>query len=74
MSLDEDVHYGTRVRIRRVAGFADLYADTGVPVPEAPRTTEKKKFRTAVVEMDDWTLRAVREYDRNRSGGIVNGE
>jgi hypothetical protein len=56
--------------IRRTDGFADLYADSGIPEPEAPRIKKSVKFKVAVEQFTDDDLRAIREYDRARHGGF----
>lgn len=61
------------VIIQRFSGFAELYADSGVPEVEAPKSKKDVKFKTAIDQMDDLDLAAVREYDRARYGGIING-
>lgn len=61
------------VVIRKIDGFAELYADTGIPEATPPRHRDMLKFREAVEQFDDDDLSAIREYDRARSGGYVNG-
>lgn len=60
-------------QIPRGPEFDDLYADSGTPPAEAPRHRSKLKFRTAVEQFDDIDLQAIREYDRAKYGGFVNG-
>lgn len=69
--MESDVRLESPVIITRFPGFTDLYADSGVPEPEAPKSKENLKFRAAVDQMDDLDLAAIREYDRARYGGIV---
>jgi hypothetical protein len=72
-AMDSDTNSKKPVTIHRFPGFAELYEDTGIPEAKAPRSKENVKFRTAIEQFDDDDLRAIREYDRARSGGIVNG-
>ena len=68
-----DEGYAPHRLIRKIDGFADLYADTGIPETNAPRHRDKMKFRVAVEQFDDADLAAIREYDRAKYGGFVNG-
>ncbi|MGH7239210.1 MAG: hypothetical protein ACREHG_03980 [Candidatus Saccharimonadales bacterium] len=64
-------NYFDIVSIRRGEGFKELYADTGLTAVEdipAPNSGESED------DMGEWTFRAIKEYDRKRSGGIVGGE
>jgi hypothetical protein len=58
------------VTIHRFPGFAELYADTGIPEVEAPKAKEKLRFTAAVYDMDDTDLHNIREYDRAKYGGF----
>ena len=71
--MADDTHYVAPVLIRRVPGFDELYADTGIPAAEAPKHRTKAKFKAAVEQMDSADLSAIRAFDRERSGGFVNG-
>jgi len=70
--MANDIHYRSPVFITRIPGFAELYADSGTPEVEAPKSKQNIKFKEAVDQMDDIDLAAIREYDRARSGGITN--
>ena len=68
-----DDSYTPHRLIRKVDGFDELYADTGIPEAKAPRHRNMVKFRVAVEQFDDADLAAIREYDRAKYGGFVNG-
>ena len=71
--MESNDRYDWPSQIRKVDGFADLYADTGIPEAKAPRNRDTVKFRVAVEQFDDEDLAAIREYDRAKYGGFVGG-
>lgn len=74
MSDDNDsISYTAPITIVRRSNFEDLYADTGIVVPQAPGLKNTVKFNDAVTQYDDDDLAQIRAYDRARSGGFVNG-
>jgi len=66
---DKPVSFRKPVTITRFSGFAELYADTGTPEPEAPKAKENVRFKDAAYQMDDGDLEAIRVYDRIKYGG-----
>lgn len=67
-------YYEKRTTISRGKDFDALWADTGDgAAAEAPRNTSKVKFKTAIDQIGNDELSEIREFDRSRSGGYVNG-
>lgn len=72
--MAQESYYEHRQQIRRGEDFAELYADTGPGAEvEAPKNTSKVKFKAAIEQIGNDELSEIREYDRSRSGGYVNG-
>jgi hypothetical protein len=71
--MSSESAYERPVIIHKTDGFTKLYADTGIPEAKAPRHRDTVKFKIAIEQFDDDDLAAIREYDRARSGGMVNG-
>jgi hypothetical protein len=73
--MENDTRYFRNDRlISRGKDFDALWADTGDPVSvKPPMNTSKVKFRPAIEQIGDDELAEIRAFDRNRSGGFVNG-
>jgi hypothetical protein len=75
MENDGYFYRGSSRLITRGKDFDSLYADTGISQTElkAPMSTGKVKFKEAIEQMGDDEMASIREFDRSRSGGFVNG-
>jgi hypothetical protein len=71
--MESNERYDWPAQIRKIEGFADLYSDTSIPAAKAPRHRSMLNFKVAVEQFDDNDMQAIREYDRAKYGGFVNG-